>query len=144
MILDALLQVSSAQAVTADAASEDTIDFGNVTPNRRIAVGEPMCYVMAITAVGTNTGSTKVQAIESAAAALTSPQIVGSLDLAAGDLVAGKVYIIAISQGIAALRYGGMYHDITGTVDYTVDAFLVPASMAASIATAYANGYSIS
>lgn len=145
MILDALLKVSAAQQVTADAASQNSVDFGNVTPKRKIAEGEPMCYVMAITAVGTNTGSSKVQAIESAAANLGSPQIVGELDLAATDLVAGKAYIIAISSGIPALRYSGMYHDITGTVDYTVDAYgPMPRSMAAHLASTYAKGYTIS
>lgn len=144
MILDALLKVSAAQQVTADAVSTSSVDLGNVTPKRQIGTGEPMAFVVAITAVGTNTGSSKLQAIVSAAAALTSPLIVGELDLAAGDLVAGKVYIVAIGQGIAYLRYIGMNHDITGTVDYTVDAYLVPMSMASMIALSYAKGYTVS
>lgn len=145
MILDALLKVSAAQQVTADAVSGNTVDLGLVTPKRNIGTGEPMCYVMAITAIGTNTGSTKIQAIQSAAAALTSPQILGEVDLQTADIVAGKVIIVPIGQGIPALRFHGMNHDITGTVDYTVDAYgPMPHSMASIIAERYAKGYTIS
>lgn len=145
MFLDALLKVSAAQQVTADAASGNTVDMGNVTPKRKIGTGEPMCYVMAITAVGTNTGSSKVQAIQSAATNLGTPQIIGELDLATADLAAGNVFIIPLAQGVAALRYHGMYHDITGTVDYTVDAYgPIPHSMASILAATYAKGYTVS
>lgn len=144
MILDALLQVCDAQQVTATAVSENTIDFGNTTPKRKIAVGEPMVYAVAITAKGTTTGSVKVEAVQSAAEALTSPQIIGELDLASGDVVAGKIYIIPLGQGTAALRYGGLNFTVTGTVDMTVDAFLMPASMASHLPTSYADGFTVS
>lgn len=145
MILDSLLKVSAAQQVTADAVSANTVDLGNVTPKRNIGTGEQMGYVVAITAVGTNTGSTKIQAIQSAAAALSAPQIVGEVDLATADIVAGKVVIVPIGQGIPALRYHGMNHDITGTVDYTVDAYgPMPLSMCSIVAQTYAKGYTIS
>lgn len=144
MILDALLKLSAAQQVTADAVSTNTIDFGNVTPKRKVAVGEPMALLVAITAIGTNTGSAKLTAIQSAAANLSSPQIIGEIDLATADIAAGKVYIIPLSQGIAALRYFGANYDITGTVDFTVDAYCVPLSMASILAETYAKGYTIS
>lgn len=145
MILDALLKISAAQQVTADAVSANTVDLGNVTPKRGIAGGEPMAYVCAITAIGTNTGSTKLQAIQSAAAALTAPQIIGEIDLATADIAAGKVYVIPLAQGIPALRFHGMNHDITGTVDYTVDAYgPMPLSMASILAASYAKGYTVS
>jgi hypothetical protein len=70
--------------------------------------------------------------------------IVGEIDLATADIAAGKVYLIALSQGIAWLRYFGLNYDITGTVDFTVDAYLVPHSMASMIAETYAKGYTIS
>lgn len=145
MILDALLKVSAAQQVTADAASTNTVDTGNVTPKRRMGQGAPMCYVMAITAAGTNTGSTKVQAIQSAAANLSSPVILGEVDLVAADLVAGKIVIVPIGDGPTALRYHGMYHDITGTVDYTIDAYgPIPYDFASRVAETYAKGYTVS
>lgn len=145
MILDSLLKVSAAQQVTADAASTSSVDLGNVTPKRNIGTGEQMGYVLAITAIGTNTGSTKIQAVQSAAAALTSPQILGEVDLATADIVAGKIVIVPIGQGIPSLRFHGMFHDITGTVDYTVDAYgPMPMSMCSLVAERYAKGYTIS
>jgi len=142
MILDALLQVSDAQQVTADAYSTNTVDAGNVTPKRQIQVGESMGYLMAITAAGTNTGSTKLQAVQSANANLSSHVVVGQVDLAAAQIVAGNIYIIPIGSGMVGLRYHGMYHDITGTVDYTVDAFgPIPLSQCAALAATYAKGY---
>lgn len=142
MILDALLKVCSAQQVTADAVSEDVIDLGNVTPKRKIGVGEPMGFLVAITALGTTTGSSKIQAIQSADPALGSgTQILGELDLAAADHAVGKCYVVAIGNGIPALRYIGMNFDITGTVDYTVDAYLGPLSSISSIAETYAKNF---
>ena len=144
MILDAYLQLSSGQQVTADAVSTNTIDNGNVTPKRRLGDGEPMGLMFAITAVGTNTGSTKLQAIQSASDNLGSAEIIGELDLATADIAAGKVYIVPIGRGKTALRYLGAYHDITGTVDYTVDCFFGPLSMLSAKAESYAKGYTIS
>lgn len=143
MILDALLKLCAAQQVTADAVSANTIDFGNVTPKRKVAVGEPLALVLVITAIGTNSGSAKLQAIQSAAAALTSPQIIGEIDLATADIAVGKVYVIPLAAGIPALRYVGANFDITGTVDFTVDAYLQPLSMASILAETYAKNYAV-
>lgn len=144
MFVDSLCKLSAAQQVTADAVSGNTYDAGNVTPKRDLGAGEPMCVVVCITAVGTNTGSAKVQAIMSAAAALSSPVIVGEVDLVTADLVAGKRVVIPIGQGPAVLRYWGVNYDITGTVDFTVDAYLAPQSMANRDPQSYAKGYTIS
>jgi hypothetical protein len=130
MFLDSLMQLSSGQQITADAVSTNTIDFGNVTPKRKVGVGEPMALVIAITAIGTNTGSAKLTAITSAAAALTAPLIIGEIDLATADIAAGKVYVIPLAQGIDYLRYFGINYDITGTVDFTVTSYLEPLKLA--------------
>jgi hypothetical protein len=144
MFCDALCKLSAAQQVTADAVSGNTFDAGNVTPKRRLGDGEKMGVAVTITAAGTNTGSAKIQIITSAAANLGSPLVVGELDLAAADLAAGKTYVVALSTGIAMLRYLGMNYDITGTVDFTVDAYLAPLSMLApEVPTAYADAISI-
>lgn len=145
MFLDALLKVSAAQAVTADAASGNTVDFGNVTPKRKIGVGEALGIGVFITAIGTNTGSAKLQAIVSAAADLGTPTIVGEVDLATAGIAVGASYFIPFSPGSGpSLRYAGAYYDITGTVDFTVDAYIMPASMFAQLAANYARGYTIS
>jgi hypothetical protein len=144
MILDVLTRLSSAQQVTADAVSTNTYDAGNVTPKRKLAVGEPMCMIVAITALGTTTGSSKLQAIMSAASNLGTPTIVGEVDLATADIAVGKVYIIPIAAGLTALRYWGVNHDITGTVDYTVDTYgPMPLAHAATLAETYAKGYTV-
>jgi len=145
MFLDALLQLSAAQQVTADAASGNTFDAGNVTPKRKLGVGEPVGIGVFIKAIGTNTGSAKFQAIMSAASNLGTPTIVGEVDLATADIAVGKAYFIALpAGGPSALRYWGAYYDITGTVDFTVDAFLMPKSMFMERAEKYAKGYTIS
>ena len=145
MILDALLKVSAAQQVTADAVSTNTVDMGNSTVKRRMGQGEPMAFLMVITAIGTNTGSAKITAIMSAAANLGSPVIVGEVDLVTADLIAGKVVIVPIGDGPATLRYWGMNHDITGTVDYTVDAYgPIPYSMASRVAESDAKNFTVS
>lgn len=144
MILDSLLKVSAAQQVTADAVSGNTIDLGALTIQRQIAVGEPMALVVCITAVGTNTGSAKLQAIQSAATALTSPVIIGELDVVTADLAAGKCFVIPLGYGEAPIRYLGANYDITGTVDFTVDAYVMPIAMAHGVMRHYAKGYTIS
>ena len=142
MILDDLTKVASAQAFTADGVSASSFDLGNVTPKRRVAVGEPLALLVVITAVGTNTGSSLMEAIESAAATLTSPQIRGVYGAAAGELVAGSAFIVPISYGpVAPLRYLGFQADITGTVDFTVDVYIGRWSDVVGAYQAYARGY---
>lgn len=141
--MDALTKLAAAQQVTADAVGNNTYDAGNVTPKRKLGVGEPMGVLFVITALGTTTGSSKLQIITSAAASLTSPLIIGELDLAAADHAVGKAYVVAMSHGIAYLRYIGVNFDITGTVDYTVDAYMGPLSTLSSNYETYAKNYSV-
>ncbi len=144
MILDALLKLSAAQQVTADAVSTNTIDLSAVTPARQIGSGEPMAALIAITAIGTNSGSSKLQVIQSANANLSSPDIIGELDLATADIAAGKAYVIPLPKGYPTKRYLGVNHDITGVVDYTVDTYVGPLSMLQVQVQTYAKGYTIS
>ncbi len=142
MILDYLLKLSAAQQVTADAVTTNDIDLGNVTPKRAIFDGEPMGILFIITAKGTTTGSFKLQAVQSATATLSSgTQILGEIDLAAADCVVGAMFWVAISAGIPPLRYIGGNYDITGTVDCTFDAYLLPRRLAALKPRNYAKGY---
>lgn len=144
MILDALDKLSAAQQVTADAVSTNAIDLGNLTPKRRFGVGEPVGIGVFITAVGTNTGSAKLQAVYSAATGLTAPIIVGEVDLATADIAAGKSYFIPVTPGgPAALEFLGANYDITGTVDFTVDSYVMPQSTFAQLSETYAKGYAI-
>jgi len=145
MYLDANLQLAEDQQVTADADTENTFDAGDVTPKRRLGTGEPVGIGVFISAIGTTTGSAKLLAIQSPNANLSSPEIVGEVDLATADIAAGKAYFVPISPGHApARRYWGGRFDITGTVDFTVDVFLMPQSMFAQVAETYAKNYTIS
>lgn len=143
MILDSLLKVSAAQQITADAASGNTVDTGNVTPKRELGAGEEMALVVAISAVGTNTGSAKIEVVQSANADLSSPVIIGERDLVTADIVVGAIFVIPLSAGKKGARYYGAYYDITGTVDFTVDAYLTSACDAAVMAETYAKGYTV-
>jgi hypothetical protein len=141
MILDALTKVAAAQQVTADAASGSSYDTGNITPKRDVIVGEPLALLVVITAIGTNTGSAIIQAVTSAAEALTTQKLRGAVGLETADIAVGQVLIIPFSQGLAPLRYAGAYFDITGTVDFTVDAYIGPLAAMADIGQAYARGF---
>lgn len=143
MYIDALLLLSNGQQITADAVSTNTIDTNPTvaSPAPQIGTGEPMGLAMVITAVGTNTGSAKIQAIQSAAANLGSPDVIGEVDLVTADLVAGKAILVPIPPGYGSKRYLGANYDITGTVDFTVKTWLVPQELFSILAKAYAKNY---
>ena len=142
MILDIYGKVSANQQITADAVSTNGIDNGNVTPKRAIGTGEVLGFGVFIKAVGTQTGSAILSAISSAASNLGTPTKMASINLATADLALGKKWFIPIPPGQPILRYIGVDYDITGTVDFTVDAFLMPLSMFES-APLVAKGYTI-
>jgi len=132
MILDALLVLSDAQAVTADAASTNTIDLGGT--NRRIGDGMPLVamFTIDVSADFTTTDETySFQIIESAAANLSSPNIlaVRTVSAASAGLAAGKKVTIGIPIGTPTLRYLGVYYDVGGTTPtITVTAAIIPQS----------------
>ena len=143
MFVDALSKLSAAQQVTADAVSGNTIDLGNVTPKRAIGTGEVVGVGIFITAVGTQTGSAVIELIESAASNLGSPVVVARLVLVTAELALGKKHFLAVPPGQTKLRYLGLNYDITGTVDFTVDAYLMPQSTFES-APLVASGFTVS
>lgn len=143
MFLDALGLVSSAQQITADATSTSSIDLGNLTPKRAIGAGEPVGFLIAITAVGTTTGSAIISSISSASDTLGTATKMNSIGLATADLALGKLHFVGIRPGQPILRYIGLDYDITGTVDFTVTACLIPLALFHSV-TLQAKGYTVS
>ena len=139
MYIDALGKVCNGQQVTADAASTYSIDLGAAV--RRVGTGEALGFGVVFTAVGTNTGSALVQAIASAAAGLGTNTICGQIDLVAADLVAGKMFFVPIGMDQPILRYLALNFDITGTVDFTVTAWLTSRDLFSVQARSYAKGY---
>lgn len=143
---DALLRVSSAQAVTADAVSTDKIDLGNPTVKNRIGTGEPMGFAVVVTTAldFTTTDETYiVEVLESASADLSSPVIVASrtIGLTAAERAVGASFFIPIPPGKPALRYLGLNYNTGGTSpsgSFTAD--LIPQKFYGEW-LAYANAY---
>lgn len=119
MITDKLLRVSTAQAVTTDAVSDDVIDLSVA---RDIGEGKDLYMHFTVDeTVTSGTGGSTVdfQVIGSTAAALTSPVILGaSGPIVKTDLVAGKRIAVRINPQIASLglRYIGANYDVSATL----------------------------
>jgi hypothetical protein len=128
MFIDALLLVSDAQAITADAASTNTIDLGAV--NMRMGSGNPLVFFFSIdVAADITTGDETYafQVIQSAAANLATPDILALRTIAAADLKAGMKQTVGIPIGTPTKRYLGAYYDVGGTTPtITVTAGVVP------------------
>lgn len=136
MYIDARLQVSRAQALTANAFSTDVIDVGD---NRIVGPGEQLWWViLAKTALGT--GPLEVHAMASAAANMASPDILAkSASYTAAQVPVGSVITIGIPPilPVASKRYLALWYAMTGTL--TVDAFLTDQDPSAWIAQKVAN-----
>jgi len=128
MLLDALLQLSNAQAVTASAVSTNTIDLGTA---RDIGTGKDLFAVFTVDTTATAAGAATVnfQIITSASANLSSPTIIGQTDaIAKTELTAGRKPIVVpipasilLAQPIGQ-RYFGVQYTI-GTGPLTAGAF---------------------
>src|SRR5687767_11704243 len=130
MITDALLLLSDAQAVTADAVSTNTIDLGASSPSREIGTGEPMVVLVTVDVAADFTTTDETYAfevIQSAAANLSSATVLARRVLTAAQLAAGAIFAIPIPSGTPSARYLGMNYDVGGTTPtMTVTASVVP------------------
>lgn len=103
MIFDRLLTVSSEQAVTATAVSTDVIDLSKAMD---IGEGEDLYMHFNVTEAALAAGAATVdfQIIGSAAAAMTSPVVLGSSGpIGKADLVIGKQIAVRINPQIGSL-----------------------------------------
>jgi Bbp16 len=149
MIVDALLLLSDAQAVSATGFSTNTIDLSLPTVARDIAVGESMevnfqVDVAADTASGDETYT--FQFVQSANANLSSPDVLAQTAIARATLVAGFTFTLPLPENVINKRYIGVQYTLGGTTpSITVTAMLQPQSMS-SLAKpqTYAKGYTIS
>jgi len=130
MWVDALLVLSDAQAVSADGASTNTIDLGGT--NKTIGDGEPLAVIFTVD-VGadftTGDETYEFQIIQSAAANLSSPDILARRAVSAASLglAAGSRVSVGLPMGTPTKRYIGAYYDVGGTTPtITVTAALIP------------------
>lgn len=94
MLVDALLQLSNAQAVTASAVSTNTVDLGT---SRDLGPGKQLFAVFSVDTTVTAAGAATVnfQVISSAAANLGSATVLGQTDaIGKAELTAGRKPIV--------------------------------------------------
>lgn len=128
MLLDANLQLSAAQAVTATAVSTNTIDLGQ---NRDLGPGEDLYAVITVDVSAAAAGAATVnfQLIASDTANLASPTILSQTDaIGKAELTAGRepiaieiphTYLAANPKG---QRYLGLQYTV-GTGPLTAGSF---------------------
>lgn len=118
MITDKLLRVSEDQAITADAASTNTIDLGTATD---IGEGKTLFMVFTVTEAFNNATSVALQVITSASANLGTPTVRTAQTIALAGLTLGAQVALPIPPAIGSLgqRYLGAYYDVTGTAPST-------------------------
>ena len=118
MLTDALLQLSSAQAVTATAVSTNTIDLSQT---RDIGVGNELCaaFTVDVSAAAAGAATVEFQVITSASANLSTPTVIASSGpIAKTELTAGRrpIFVdIAHAMTLAAplgQRYLGVQYTV--------------------------------
>lgn len=118
MLTDALLQLSSAQAVTSTAFSTNTIDLGAA---RDIGQGEDLYVAIGVDEAATAAGAATVnfQIVTSPNANLSSPTIIGQTDaIAKTELTLGRkpIVIPVPSAALLAQPIGQRYFGLQYTV----------------------------
>jgi hypothetical protein len=149
MILDALLQLSSAQAVTATAVSTNTIDLSQ---NRDVGHGKDLYAVFDVDATCTAAGAATVtfQVIGSANANLSSPTVLSSTDaIPIANLTIGRKPIslavnpaVLLAQPVGQRYLGVQYTVATGPL--TAGAFtcyITDSEVSANVN--YPSGYTV-
>ena len=109
MIIDKLLQVSDAQAVTASAASTDAIDFGQANPD----VGMDCLSTMAITtkvAAAAAGAATVTFSVQDSADNSTWADVAVTAAIPKATLVAGYQHIIPMPTKLR--RYCRVYYTV--------------------------------
>lgn len=149
MLTDALLQLSSAQVVTASAVSTNTVDLSQV---RDLGPGKDLYVAITVDEAAAAVGAATVnfQIITSAAANLGSPTIIGQTDaIAKTDLTLGRKAIVVpippatlLAQPIGQRYLGLQYTVATGPLTAgKFSAAIVDADI--SINKLYPSGFSV-
>lgn len=120
MITDALLKLSAAQAVTASAVSENTIDLGPGV--RDLGPGEPLKIAVTVDESFATATSVTIKVISSAAADLSAATVLSQTDaIPIANLTAGrKPILIPVPRHVLAAqpigqRYLGLAYTVGGS-----------------------------
>ena len=122
-LVDARLELSSAQALTASADSTNVVDLTQTA--RQIGAGRPMYVHFNVTVAADFTSSDETYTFGVATGAATSlGTVLASRAIVATTLVAGYNFSIAVPMD-GVLRYVGVEYVLAGTSPtITVDAYL--------------------
>jgi len=122
-LVDARLELSSAQALTASADSTNVVDLSQTA--RQIGAGRPMYVHFNVTVAADFTSSDETYTFGVATGAATSlGTVLASRAIVATTLVAGYNFSIAVPMD-GVLRYVGVEYVLAGTSpSVTVDAYL--------------------
>jgi hypothetical protein len=129
MLLDAQLQFSAAQAITADAVSTNVIDLGVA---RQLGIGSQLgiliCVIVAADATtGDETYSFEIQTDDNSA--FSSATTLSDTDIPRAQLTLGSRHFISLPRA-GLERYLRLNYDVGGTTPtITVSAWLQPADM---------------
>ena len=142
MIVDSQLLFSDAQAITAAAASTNTVDFGAA---RDMGVGERLYVVLVVDVALTDASSDSTVTVSLYGDSTTTftPDASVTLFTIAATAAAGTKYIGVVPPDVANYQYGQLYYtpnngnlttgSVTAFITKDIDKY-----------TAYANGYTIS
>ena len=122
-MVDARLEFSSAQALTASAVSTNVVDLTQTA--RQIGAGKPMFVHFNVTVAADFTSADETYTFGVATGAATSlGTVLSSRAIVAGTLVAGYNFTMAVPT-TGVLRYIGVEYVLAGTSPtITVDAYL--------------------
>lgn len=109
MIIDKLLQISNEQAVTASAASEDVIDFGQANPN--IGMDDRSSMVITVDESAAASGSATVTfSIQDSADNSTFADVAVTAAIGKASLAAGQQIVIPMPTKLR--RYCRVYYTV--------------------------------
>ena len=140
MIIDKLLQVSDAQAVTASAASTDVIDFGQTNPNS--GLNDNVTLAITVDEAATASGSATVTfSIQDSADNSTFADVYATAAIGKAALVAGYQVLMPIPYKLR--RYFRVYYTVA-TGPLTAGKFSAQIVTGVQQNTAYPDGANIS
>ena len=138
MILDKLQMFSEAQAVTASAASTDTLDLAPLKGNRRdIGIGYPLEFWALVNTTATAAGAATLQ-LQTSPDNTTWTTIYDSGALALSALTVGK-RIVSAKVPAGVLRYLRVNYSV-GTGPLTAGAFTSGINLDVDANTPYTDG----